>query len=126
MTEVISAWNDSGTLAVPAATLAGLIALVKDGTVSLQAAKKVFAELVAGGGEPRGVAERMGLIQVRDESALEGWVDAVIAAHPDEVARLRAGETKLIGFLVGQIMKRSQGKADPKGVQPVLMRRLEA
>jgi Asp-tRNA(Asn)/Glu-tRNA(Gln) amidotransferase B subunit len=70
------------------------------------------------------VAERLGLIQVREESALEGWVDAVIAASPGEVERFRQGETKLLGFLVGQVMKASQGKADPKGVQPVLLRKL--
>jgi len=126
MTEVMTAWNETGSLPVPAASLGALITLVKDGTLSLQAAKKVFAEVRSSGGEPRGVAERLGLIQVRDESALEEWVDAVVAAHPDEVARYRAGETKLVGFLVGQIMKRSQGKADPKGVQPVLLRRLQS
>ena len=126
MTEVMTAWNETGSFPVSAASLAGLITLVRDGTVSLQAAKKVFAELRVAGGEPRATAERLGLIQVRDESALEEWVDAVIAAHPDEVARFRAGEAKLVGFLVGQIMKRSQGKADPKGVQPVLLKRLQS
>jgi aspartyl-tRNA(Asn)/glutamyl-tRNA(Gln) amidotransferase subunit B len=93
--------------------------------VSLQAAKKVFAELAGGAGEgPRAAAERLGLIQVSDEAALLGWVDEAITANPKEVARYRAGETKLLGFLVGQVMKRSRGKADPKGVQPVLLRRL--
>jgi Asp-tRNA(Asn)/Glu-tRNA(Gln) amidotransferase B subunit len=70
------------------------------------------------------VAERLGVIQVRDEGALAGWVDDVIAAHPDEVTRYRAGEGKLMGFFVGQVMKRSQGKADPKGVQPLLKAKL--
>ncbi|HSR14605.1 MAG TPA: Asp-tRNA(Asn)/Glu-tRNA(Gln) amidotransferase subunit GatB [Gemmatimonadales bacterium] len=124
MSEVLSAYNQSGVLAVEPAALAGLIALVRDGTVSHQAGKKVYAELAATGGEPGAVAERLGLIQVRDESALEQWVDEVIAACPAEVERYRNGETKLLGFLVGQVMKKSQGKADPKGVQPVLMRRL--
>ena len=66
------------------------------------------------------MAERLGLVQVSDQGALAGWVDEVLAAHPAEVARFRGGETKLMGFFVGQVMKRSQGKADPKGVQPVL------
>jgi aspartyl-tRNA(Asn)/glutamyl-tRNA(Gln) amidotransferase subunit B len=126
MTDAITGWNQTGGFAVPAQSLAGLIGLVKDGTVSLQAAKKVFAELVAAGGEPRAVAERLGLLQVRDESSLEAWVDQVLAAHPGEVDRFRQGEAKLLGFLVGQVMKASQGKADPKGVQPVLMRRLRS
>ena len=124
MSDVLAAYNQSGRLAVPPATLARLIGLVRDGTVSHQAGKKVYAELATVGGDPRDVAERLGLLQVRDESALERWVDEVIAAAPDEVARFRGGETKLLGFLVGQVMKKSQGKADPKGVQPVLLRKL--
>jgi aspartyl-tRNA(Asn)/glutamyl-tRNA(Gln) amidotransferase subunit B len=124
MGDVMTSYNQTGGFPVSAAVTGAVIGLVKDGTVSLQAAKKVYAELVASGGTPREVAERLGLIQVRDESALERWVDAVIAASPGEVERYRDGETKLLGFLVGQVMKASQGKADPKGVQPVLLRRL--
>ena len=124
MTEALSGWNASGSFAVPATGLAELVGLVKDGTVSLQAAKKVFAEVSTSGGSPRATAEKLGLVQVRDTSALEGWVTEVLAAHPGEVARYRAGETKLLGFLVGQVMKKSQGKADPKGVQPVLLKAL--
>jgi Asp-tRNA(Asn)/Glu-tRNA(Gln) amidotransferase B subunit len=124
MGEALSAWNESGTFAVAPGRLAALIALVGNGTVSHQAAKKVYAELAATGGEPAQIAARLGLVQVRDESALEGWVDEVIAAHPAEVARFKAGEGKLIGFFTGQVMKRSGGKADPKGIQPVLARKL--
>ena len=65
-------------------------------------------------------------MQVSDQGALAGWVDEVIAAHPGEVARFREGEAKLMAFFVGQVMKRSKGKADPKGVQPVLVERLKA
>ena len=124
MGDVMTAYNQTGGFPVSAAVTGAVIGLVKDGTVSLQAAKKIYAELVTSGGDPRQVAERLGLIQVREESALEGWVDAVIAASPGEVERFRQGETKLLGFLVGQVMKASQGKADPKGVQPVLLRKL--
>jgi aspartyl-tRNA(Asn)/glutamyl-tRNA(Gln) amidotransferase subunit B len=125
MHDGMTGYKASGEFAVPAPRLAELIALVDAGVVSHQAAKKVYAELAASGGEPRAVAEALGLLQVRDESALEGWVDEVVAAHPKEVERYRAGEVKLLGFLTGQVMKRSQGKADPKGVQPVLQRKLE-
>jgi aspartyl-tRNA(Asn)/glutamyl-tRNA(Gln) amidotransferase subunit B len=124
MQDGMTGYNQSGSFAVPPARLAELIALVERGVLSHQAAKKVYLELTVAGGEPRGVAERLGLVQVRDESELERWVDEVLAAHPKEVERFRAGETKLLGFLTGQVMKRSQGKADPKGVQPVLQRRL--
>jgi aspartyl-tRNA(Asn)/glutamyl-tRNA(Gln) amidotransferase subunit B len=115
--------NETGAAPEPAA-LAALIHLVADGTVSHQAAKRIYSEL-AGGGAPREVAERLGLIQVRDEDALRRWVDEVIAAHPEVVARYRAGEIRLMAFLTGQVMKQSRGKADPKGVQLMLARQLE-
>ena len=126
MGEVLSAWNTSGTFAVDATRLAALIGMVDGGAVSLQAAKQVYAELLASPDEPRAIAERLGVIQVRDAGALAGWVDEVLAAHPDEVARFRGGEARLIGFFVGQVMKRSAGKADPKAIQPLLMERLRS
>jgi aspartyl-tRNA(Asn)/glutamyl-tRNA(Gln) amidotransferase subunit B len=126
MTEAMTGFNQLGRFVVTPERLAGLIALVANGTVSLQAAKKVFAEMASTGDDPRATAERLGLVQVRDEGALAGWVAEVLAAHPKEVERYRAGEAKLLGFLTGQVMKRSGGKADPKGVQPVLAKALEA
>jgi aspartyl-tRNA(Asn)/glutamyl-tRNA(Gln) amidotransferase subunit B len=126
MTESLTGYNEVGRFAISAQALASLLALIKAGTVSHQAAKKVFLELGADGADPRAVAERLGLLQVRDEGALETWVDEVLAAHPQEVQRYRAGESKLLGFLTGQVMRKSQGKADPKGVQPVLVRKLDA
>jgi len=125
MGEALTDWNAGGAFRVPAATLSALIALVAGGTVSHQAGKKVYVELSSrGGGDPLAVATELGLIQVRDESALEAWVDEVLAACPDEVARFKGGEAKLMGFLTGQVMKRSGGKADPKGIQAVLARKL--
>ena len=126
MGEVMTSFNQSGELPVSPARLAALVGLVRDGVVSHQAAKRVYSELAGADGEPRAVAERLGLVQVSDQDALGRWVDEVLAAHPAEVARFRGGEAKLMGFFVGQVMKRSQGKADPKGVQPVLARRLGA
>jgi aspartyl-tRNA(Asn)/glutamyl-tRNA(Gln) amidotransferase subunit B len=126
MTESLTGYNEVGRFAISAQALASLLALITAGTVSHQAAKKVFLELGADGADPRAVAERLGLLQVRDEGALETWVDEVLAAHPQEVQRYRAGESKLLGFLTGQVMRKSQGKADPKGVQPVLVRKLDA
>jgi len=124
--EGLTGFKESGGFAVSASRLAGLVALVQDGSVSHQAAKKVFAEMAQSSEDAGAVAARLGLVQVRDESVLSDWADEVIAAHPSEVARYRAGETKLMGFLTGQVMKRSQGRADPKGVQPVLARKLGA
>ncbi len=122
--EAISGWNANGTFAVAPNRLAALAAMVEDATVSLQAAKRIFGELAEGSETPRAVADRLGLVQVRDTGALEEWVAEVLAAHPDEVARYRGGDQKLIGFFVGQVMKRSKGKADPKGIQPILVARL--
>jgi aspartyl-tRNA(Asn)/glutamyl-tRNA(Gln) amidotransferase subunit B len=127
MGDVMASFNESGGFTVQPGRLASLIGLVRDGTVSHQAAKRVYTELVQSPKEePRAAAERLGLVQVSDQGALAGWVDEVIAAHPGEVARFRDGEAKLMAFFVGQVMKRSKGKADPKGVQPVLVDRLKA
>lgn len=125
MGDVMTAYNETGGFPVTASRLAQLIALVRDGVVSHQAGKRVYTELTQSAKEePQAVAERLGLVQVSDQGALAGWVDEVITAHPGEVARFRDGETKLMAFFVGQVMKRSKGKADPKGLQPVLVERL--
>ena len=125
MGEVMTTYNERGEFPVSPERLARLIGLVHDGTVSHQAAKRVYTELAhSGDQDPRAVAERLGLVQVSDQGALVGWVEEVLAASPGEVARFRSGETKLMAFFVGQVMKRSKGKADPKGVQPVLQERL--
>jgi aspartyl-tRNA(Asn)/glutamyl-tRNA(Gln) amidotransferase subunit B len=126
MGDVLATFNETGEFPVSAGRLAGLVGLVRAGTLSRQAAKRVYAEMAQSpDGEPGAVAERLGLVQVSDQSALTGWVEEVLAANPAEVARFRAGETKLMGFFVGQVMKRSQGKADPKGVQPLLVEKLK-
>lgn len=125
MADVMTTYNECGEFPVPADRLASLIGLVRAGTVSHQAAKRIYAELTRSPQEqPAAVAERLGLVQVSDQGALSGWVDEVLAAHPGEVTRFRGGETKLMAFFVGQVMKRSKGKADPKAVQPVLQERL--
>jgi aspartyl-tRNA(Asn)/glutamyl-tRNA(Gln) amidotransferase subunit B len=125
MGDVIATFNQTGGFPVSAGRLASLVGLVRAGTLSHQAAKRVYAEMVQSpDGEPATVAERLGLVQVSDQGALATWVDEVLAASPAEVARYKTGETKLMGFFVGQVMKRSKGKADPKAVQPVLQERL--
>jgi aspartyl-tRNA(Asn)/glutamyl-tRNA(Gln) amidotransferase subunit B len=124
MTEAMRGWNEQGRFTVGPARLADLIGLVKEGTVSHQAAKRVFTELEATDQAPKALAERLGLVQVGDPGQLGRWVDEVLAGSPGEVERFRAGEAKLMGFFVGLVMKKSQGKADPKKVQPLLAERL--
>jgi aspartyl-tRNA(Asn)/glutamyl-tRNA(Gln) amidotransferase subunit B len=106
------------------AGLAELVGMVDDGTVSSSAAKDVLDGVMRGEGRPRQVAEGRDLGQVSDEAALGSTVDDVLAANPDAIDRYRAGETKILGFLVGQVMRATSGKADPRIVNELLARRL--
>ncbi|MFI5235937.1 MAG: Asp-tRNA(Asn)/Glu-tRNA(Gln) amidotransferase subunit GatB, partial [Gemmatimonadales bacterium] len=114
MGDVIAGWNETATFEVTAPRLAALIALVQANTVSHASGRKLYAAMRSSGETPEALAEKLGLKQVADTGALTQWVDEVLAAHPGEVARYNGGETKLIGFFVGQVMKKSGGKADPK------------
>ena len=104
--------------------LAELVSMVDDGSVSSSAAKDVLDGVLTGEGSPREVAERRDLIQVSDTGALEAAVDQVLAAHSKAVEELRAGEDKVLGFLVGQVMKATQGKADPHAVNQMIRERV--
>jgi len=106
--------------------LAELIALVSTGGISNSAGREVFKEMVKSGDPPARVVERLGLTQVSGEKELEQWVADVIAANPDEVARYKAGKTQLLGFFVGQVMKKSGGKANPKLTGEIVKKKLEA
>jgi aspartyl-tRNA(Asn)/glutamyl-tRNA(Gln) amidotransferase subunit B len=105
--------------------LAQLLNLLRDGVVSHTAAKQVFAHMVATGDPPAQVAEREGLVKVDDDAQLAGWLDAVIAEHPAEAERYRAGEKKLQGVLIGAVMKKSGGRADPKKLGAMLGERFK-
>ncbi len=124
MGEVLAAYNSGGSLQVHPARLASVIDLVRSGTVSLQAGKRIFQELTVSDGDPEAMAKELGLVQVGDSDALAEWVDQVLAGNPDEVARFKSGEQKLMGFFVGQVMKTSRGQADPKKVPGVIRERL--
>ncbi len=106
------------------AHLAELTAMVDDGRLSATAAKEALAGVLGGEGSPTEVAEQRDLIQISDTGALEEAVDAAIAENQEDYERLRGGEDKLIGFFVGQVMRSSGGKADPKMVTEILRRRL--
>lgn len=106
--------------------LEALLRLKSEGTISGSAAKEVLAVVVETGRDPASIIEERGLAQVSDEAALEAEVDAVLAAHPDEVAAYRAGKEGLIGFFVGQVMRRTSGKANPQLVNEIVRNRLAA
>jgi aspartyl-tRNA(Asn)/glutamyl-tRNA(Gln) amidotransferase subunit B len=103
--------------------LAALLDMVKGGTISNTAAKQVFAAMVATGDPPAKIADREGLLKVSDESRLRAWVDEVLAEHTDEARRFQGGEKRLQGVLVGFVMKKSGGSADPKKVNQLLAER---
>ena len=115
--------NDLSHFRVRPADLAQLLSLVRDGTVSHTAAKRVFALMVETGKPPAQVAADEGLSQVGDEDAIATWVDEVLVEHPEEAKRYLAGEKKLQGVLVGFVMKKSKGRADPKRVNQLLSTR---
>ena len=104
--------------------LAALVALIDDGTISGKIAKTVFEEMVATGKPPAAIVAERGLVQVTDRGAIDAAVERVLAAHPDKVAEYRAGKDKLFGFFVGQVMKATDGKANPKQVNEILRKRL--
>jgi aspartyl-tRNA(Asn)/glutamyl-tRNA(Gln) amidotransferase subunit B len=104
--------------------LAALVALIDEGTISGKIAKTVFEEMVASGKPPAAIVAERGLVQVTDRAAIDGAVERVLAAHPDKVAAYREGKDKLFGFFVGQVMKATDGKANPKQVNELLQKRL--
>jgi len=127
MGEVSAALKASGgdvdAFRVRPADLAQLLNLVRDGTISHTAGKRVFARMVETGKPAAQVAADEGLLQVGDDAVIAGWVDQVLVEHPDEAARYLAGEKKLQGVLVGLVMRKSGGRADPKRVNQLLASR---
>jgi len=105
--------------------LAALVAMVDAGKISNSAAKEVFAAVAPTGDDPAAAVERLGLAQVSDSSRIERWIDEVIEQNPAQVAQYRAGKVQIVGFLVGQVMKRSGGRAEPKIVQQLMRQALE-
>jgi aspartyl-tRNA(Asn)/glutamyl-tRNA(Gln) amidotransferase subunit B len=116
MAHLNRAGGDPASLAVDGPGLSRLVVMVEGGMLSATAAKDVLSGMLAGEGGPDAIASARDLLQVSDEAALAALVGEVLADHPAEVARVAAGEEKLIGFLVGQVMRAGGGKADPKVV----------
>ena len=104
--------------------LAALVLAVESREITITAAKDIFAEMVQRGGDPRQIIDERGLAQVSDEDAIAAIVNEVLAANADKVELYRAGKTGLFGFFVGQVLRSSQGKANPEVVQRLLGTRL--
>ena len=109
---------------IPPDHLAQLLGQIKEGKISGKIGKDVLDIMAESGKAPATVIEEQGLVQISDTGELEGLVDGILAEHPDDVADYRAGKTKLLGFFMGQVMKATQGKANPKMVNELLRKKL--
>ncbi len=104
--------------------IGGLVALIKDNTISGKIAKDVFAEMYESGKDAGTIVEEKGLKQITDVGAIESIIDKIIAANPDNVAGYKSGKDKLFGFFVGQVMKETGGKANPAIINDLLKKKL--
>ena len=111
---------------VAAADLARMVQLVDEGTISGKLAKTVFNEMLETGKSPDAIVKEKGLEQVSDTGALDAAVDEVLSACEAQVAEYRAGKEKVFGFLVGQVMKATRGKANPQMVNEILRSKLQS
>jgi len=111
--------------AITPESLARLIEMVDQGSVTAKSARDLVAELVEQGGDPEALVRERGLSAVSDSGLLESLADEVIAANPDVAGRYAQGDKKVVNFLMGQVMKKTQGKADPGRVREILARKLE-
>lgn len=109
---------------VTAAALADLLGLIGKGTISGKIAKQVFSDMWETGKDAETIVKEKGLVQISDTGALEGLADRIIAANPQSVADFKAGKKKAVGFLMGQIMKETKGKANPQVVNGILTKKL--
>jgi aspartyl-tRNA(Asn)/glutamyl-tRNA(Gln) amidotransferase subunit B len=107
------------------AHLAELLSLIKDGTINIKIGKEIFPEIYKSGASPKNIVEKKGLVQISDERAIGSTIDEIIARFPKELADFRGGKEKLLGFFVGQVMKETKGKANPKLLNELLLKKLK-
>ncbi|MCX7625304.1 MAG: Asp-tRNA(Asn)/Glu-tRNA(Gln) amidotransferase subunit GatB [Candidatus Sumerlaeaceae bacterium] len=129
MTEVLRELRerelDADELALTPDGLASIVKMIDEGKISGKIAKEVFQKALESGQHPEEIVEREGLIQVSDASEVERWVDEAITENPDMAEKIRAGNEKTIQALVGQVMKKSRGKANPKLVNDLIRKKLQ-
>ena len=108
---------------IPPEDIAGLVKLIEEGVISSKIAREVFDRMWAGEGAPAGIVEKHGLVQVTDTGAIEAVADRIIAANPDKAAQVK-DKPQAIGWFVGQVMRETQGKANPAAVNEILKQKL--
>ena len=128
MGELTRELNNSGTVVsaspVPPERLVELLKMVDQGAISLKVAREIFPQVYSSGKTPEQIVQEKGLTQVSDEGALEAIITEVLAKSPAQVAQFKEGKPQVLGFLVGQVMKASGGKANPGKVNELLKRKL--
>ncbi|HIP51772.1 MAG TPA: glutamine--tRNA ligase, partial [Campylobacterales bacterium] len=107
-----------------AVQIAELIKMVDDETISNKIAKQVFEEMLKSGENPTHIVEAKGLVQISDPAIIAPIIDEIIAKNPDNVAKFKSGNTKLLGFFVGQVLKATKGKGNPKVVNALVGKKL--
>lgn len=115
---------DINKIALKPEMLAELIKLIEEGTISGKIAKEILPELLEKGGSPKEIVESKGLVAISNPDELSTIIDKILAENPDKLEQYRAGKTKLQGFFVGQIMKATSGRADPKLANQILNQKL--
>jgi len=104
--------------------LAKLIHLIEKGTISNSIGKSVFSEMVESGESPEAIVEKNGLIQISDQDEMDTLIERIILDHPSEAERFRAGDKKLMGFFMGQVMKETRGQANPGVATQLIQKKL--
>ncbi|MBH0188006.1 MAG: Asp-tRNA(Asn)/Glu-tRNA(Gln) amidotransferase subunit GatB [Nitrospira sp.] len=122
--ELNNSGTDVSTSPVSPERLVELLKMVDQGTISLKVAREIFPEVYSSGKAPVQIVQEKGLTQVSDEGALDKIIDEVLAKSPAQVAQFKEGKQQVVGFLVGQVMKASGGKANPGKVNELLKKRL--
>jgi aspartyl-tRNA(Asn)/glutamyl-tRNA(Gln) amidotransferase subunit B len=116
--------NSSLMSTIPPAVSGKLLKLVEKGAISATVSKGVFVEMIKTGKDPEAIVKEKGLTQISDTGALEALAQEIIEAHPQEVANYKAGKIKVMGFFVGQLMKRTKGQANPQLANEIFQRLL--
>jgi glutaminyl-tRNA synthetase len=107
-----------------ATQIAELVKMIDDETISNKIAKQVFEEMVKNGENPTKIVEAKGLVQISDPAVILPIIDEVIAKNPENLEKFRGGNTKLLGFFVGQVLKATKGKGNPKVVNELVAKKL--
>jgi aspartyl-tRNA(Asn)/glutamyl-tRNA(Gln) amidotransferase subunit B len=115
-----------GAIALKPEMLAEMIGLIEANTISNKIGKDILPELLAKGGSAKALVESKGLVQVSDPAVIEAAIDQVLAAHPSELEKYKGGKKNMVGFFVGQVMKKTGGKADPKLTNQMVMKKLDS